>query len=192
MVALGKDTLITYICSRNRNNWCHSKSFFKNSIWRRINTFWSTVGVFIIWFVRLTDLFCWSVVMKTATSSCFSSFTSACLSSWPDSTHWLILLKIWKQYVHGLYVEFHHKNTKSCIVSIFTRHVYIKTNWMFNNEFIEKLSPWNLALTGMKGKLMQKVEMNISSQVRIEPRVLYIKIHHNDSTQSEQFKILCH
>ena len=60
---------------------------------------------------------------------------------------------------------------------------------MFNNDFIEKLSPWNLALTANKGKLMQKVEMNISSQGRIEPRVLYIKIH---STQSEQFKILCH
>ena len=82
------------------------------------------------------------------------------------------------------------KNTKSCIVSIFTRHVYIKTNWIFNNDFIEKLSPWDLALTGKKEKLMQKVEMNISSQVGIEPRVLYIKIHH--STQSEQFKILCH
>lgn len=66
------------------------------------------------------------------------------------------------------------KNTKSCIVSIFTRHVYIKTNWMFNNDFIEKLSPWNLALNGKKGKLMQKVEINISSQVPIEPGVLYI------------------
>ena len=45
---------------------------------------------------------------------------------------------------------------------------------MFNNEFIEKPSPWDLALTGKKGKLMQKVEMNISSQVGIEPGVLYI------------------
>ena len=169
MIALGKDALITYICISNRNNWCHSKSFLKIPFEEEL-----TLSEALIWFVRLTDLFCWSVVMKTATSSCFSSFTSACLSSWPDSTHWLILLKIWQQYVHGLYVEFHHKNTKSCIVSIFTRHVYIKNKLNVYNDFIEKLSPWNLALTGKKGKLMQKVEMNISSQVGIKPGVLYI------------------
>ena len=45
---------------------------------------------------------------------------------------------------------------------------------MFNNDFIEKLPPWNLALTGKKEKLIRKVEINISSQVPIEPGVLYI------------------